>query len=79
MCTPIYSLVIGTNVPRYDIVCIEEDKDKVMKLQEGLSDWKPSMTSVGLLFVSLAFTVGVTTKSMITYLTYQVLNRLCSR
>ena len=35
---------------RNDIVCVEKDKETVMKLQEGHSGWKPGMASVGLSF-----------------------------
>ena len=35
---------------RYDIVCVEKDKEKVMTLQEGHGGWKPGMASVGCYF-----------------------------
>ena len=31
---------------RYDIVVIEQDKEKVMELQKGHGDWDPRMTWV---------------------------------
>ena len=37
---------------RYDIVLIENDKDKMIKLQKGHGGWKSSMTSVGISLVS---------------------------